>query len=69
MVWPVEKQRVYLAALSDREVVHVAVTKSGEIVGFQTLGLWEPTIASMTHVADREPSLRVAEKLAAWDSR
>jgi L-amino acid N-acyltransferase YncA len=51
LVWPVEKQRTYLASLSDREVVHVAVVESGEIIGFQVLDLWAPTISSMQHVA------------------
>ena len=50
VVWPVEKQRTYLASLSDREAVHVAVTKSNQIVGVQTLDLWEPTLTSMQHV-------------------
>jgi phosphinothricin acetyltransferase len=51
VVWPVEKQRTYLASLSDREAVHVAITGSGQIVGFQVLDLWAPTISSMQHVA------------------
>src|SRR5258708_3423352 len=51
VVWPVERQRMYIASLSDREIVHVAVTKSGEMVGVQVLELWEPTIASMQHVS------------------
>ena len=49
--WTVEQQRAYLASLSDRESVHVAETPSGEIVGFQTLDRWAPSITSMQHVA------------------
>ena len=51
VVWPVEKQRTYLASLSDREAVHVAGTGTGQLVGFQILDLWAPTIISMQHVA------------------
>lgn len=51
VVWPVEEQRMSLASLSDREAVHIAVTPSGQIVGFQTLDLWAPTLTSMAHVA------------------
>ena len=49
VVWPVEKRRAHLASLSDREVVHVAIAASGQIVGFQVLDLWA-TISSMHHV-------------------
>jgi L-amino acid N-acyltransferase YncA len=51
VVWPVEKERMYLASLSDRQVVHVATAASGQIVGFQVLDLWAPTLSSMKHVA------------------
>jgi ribosomal protein S18 acetylase RimI-like enzyme len=51
VVWPVEKERQYLASLSDREVVHVALTPSGNYVGFQVLDRWAPTLTSMQHVA------------------
>jgi L-amino acid N-acyltransferase YncA len=51
VVWSAEKQRTYLASLSDREVVHVAVIESVKIIGFQVLDLWASTISSMQHVA------------------
>jgi L-amino acid N-acyltransferase YncA len=52
VAWPLEKERMYLASLSDREeVVHVAATASGEIVGFQVLDRWAPTLTSMQHLA------------------
>lgn len=51
VVWPVEKQRMYLASLSVRETVHIAIARSGHMVGFQVLDLWAPTISSMQHVA------------------
>ena len=49
--WTVEDERKYIDSLSPREVVHLATTEAGEIVGFQSLDLWEPTITSMKHVA------------------
>jgi RimJ/RimL family protein N-acetyltransferase len=48
--WTVAEHQKYLAALSPREAVHVAVAASGEVVGFQTLDLWAPTLTSMAHV-------------------
>jgi RimJ/RimL family protein N-acetyltransferase len=48
--WPEETQRRYLESLSAREAVHVAVDESGEVIGYQTLDLWAPTIESMGHV-------------------
>ena len=49
--WTVKEERKYIASLSNREAVHVAVTTSGQIVGFQSLDLWAPTLKSMMHVA------------------
>jgi [ribosomal protein S18]-alanine N-acetyltransferase len=49
--WTVEEERKYINSLSSREVVYLATTEAGEIVGFQSLDLWEPTITSMKHVA------------------
>lgn len=48
--WTVPQERGYLDSLSPREAVHVATTESGEIIGFQSLDLWAPTIRSMAHV-------------------
>ena len=47
--WTVEEQGRYLASLSIREAFHVAVNE-GRIIGYQTLDLWAPSIASMSHV-------------------
>jgi len=49
--WTVEQERAYLCSLSPREAIHVAVSESGRIVGFQSLDLWAPSINSMRHVA------------------
>jgi ribosomal protein S18 acetylase RimI-like enzyme len=49
--WTAERQRNYISSLSPREVIHVAVAETGEVVGLQTLDLWAPTLASMAHVA------------------
>jgi len=48
--WPVERQRDYLRSLSTREVFHVAVARSGEVIGFQSLERWSPLVDSMRHV-------------------
>ncbi|MEO8098929.1 MAG: N-acetyltransferase [Acidobacteriota bacterium] len=47
--WPLNQQQRYLAGLSRREVVHVAEAE-GAIVGYQSLDVWAPTLASMAHV-------------------
>jgi L-amino acid N-acyltransferase YncA len=47
--WPLDTQKGYLAGLSSRETVHVA-SVDGVLVGYQTLDMWAPTIASMSHV-------------------
>ena len=49
--WTVGEERQYINSLSHREAIHVATTEAGEVVGFQSLDLWEPTITSMKHVA------------------
>jgi len=48
--WSVESQRRYLASLSPREAIHVAVSHDGDIIGYQTIDLWASTIPSMSHV-------------------
>jgi ribosomal protein S18 acetylase RimI-like enzyme len=48
--WSVDSQRQYLALLSPREAIHVAVDDRGEIIGYQTLDRWAPSIPSMAHV-------------------
>jgi len=49
-VWSVDEERRYLASLSPREAVHVAVTDDGQIVGLQSLDRWSPFLTSMAHV-------------------
>ena len=48
--WPVDQQRAYLQSLSVREVFHVAVIESGDIVGYQSLDLYSPVLSSMAHI-------------------
>lgn len=50
--WTVEQQRAYLNALSPREIIHVAISDSEQIIGFQSLSLWARTINSMKHVGE-----------------
>jgi ribosomal-protein-alanine N-acetyltransferase len=50
--WTVEQERRYVESLSRREVIHVAVDDSGQIVGLQALSLWSSTLTSMTHVGE-----------------
>ena len=49
--WSVDEERSYLESLSPREAVHVAVAENGQVIGFQTLDRWSPTLNSMAHVA------------------
>jgi ribosomal protein S18 acetylase RimI-like enzyme len=48
--WTVEQEQRYLASLSPREVLHLAVDVTAGVVGFQTLDLWSPLLSSMAHV-------------------
>jgi len=45
--WTVEEERRYLASLSPREALHVAVDAARGIVGLQSLDLWSPLLESM----------------------
>jgi ribosomal protein S18 acetylase RimI-like enzyme len=49
-VWTAEEEQRYVAALSPREAIHVAVDQDQRIVGLQVLDLWSPTLNSMAHV-------------------
>jgi ribosomal protein S18 acetylase RimI-like enzyme len=49
-VWTAEEERRYVAALSTREAIQVAVDRDERIVGLQVLDLWSPTLHSMAHV-------------------
>lgn len=48
--WTVDQEARYLASLSTREALHVAVDPARGIVGFQSLDLWSPIQSSMAHV-------------------
>lgn len=56
--WSVDQQRQYLVSLSPREAIHVAETDPKAIIGYQTLELWAPTLASMAHVGQIGTFLR-----------
>ena len=49
-VWSVEQEALYLASLSSREALHVAVDASAGIIGLQSLDLWSSILSSMAHV-------------------
>lgn len=55
--WSAGQQRSHLASLSAREAIHVAQAAQ-EVVGYQTLELWAPTIDSMAHVGQLGTFLR-----------
>lgn len=48
--WTAAEQRTYMGSLSAREVFHVAIARSGEIVGYQSLDLYSPILSTMAHV-------------------
>jgi ribosomal protein S18 acetylase RimI-like enzyme len=48
--WTVEEEARYLASLSSREALHVAIDTAQRIVGFQSLDRWSPLLDSMAHV-------------------
>jgi ribosomal protein S18 acetylase RimI-like enzyme len=48
--WTVDEQRRYLESLSSREACHIALARSGAIVGYQSLDLYAPLLPSMAHV-------------------
>lgn len=62
--WSVEQERQYLAALSDRDAVHVALDDAGGIVGLQVVDRWSATLESMAHVGQVGTFL-----LPAWRAR
>jgi ribosomal protein S18 acetylase RimI-like enzyme len=49
LAWTADEQERYLASLSTREAVHVAIHEAEGIVGLQTMDRWSP-ITSMAHV-------------------
>jgi putative acetyltransferase len=62
--WTATEQRTYLASLSTREAFHVAITASGDVIGYQSLDLYSPILASMAHVGQLGTFL-----LAGWRRR
>ena len=48
--WPIDQQRAYLQSLSNREVFHLGVAASGEIIGYQSLDRYSSVLSSMAHV-------------------
>ena len=56
--WSADRQRQYLASLSEREAIYVAETEREEIAGYQTLELWAATLDSMAHVGQIGTFLR-----------
>jgi ribosomal protein S18 acetylase RimI-like enzyme len=48
--WTIDTERRYLASLSPRECVHVAVEPGGRVVGVQVLDRWSSYLESMAHV-------------------
>jgi ribosomal protein S18 acetylase RimI-like enzyme len=48
--WTADEEERYLASLSPREALHVAIDPARGIVGFQGLDRWSPIFGSMAHV-------------------
>jgi L-amino acid N-acyltransferase YncA len=48
--WTAEQQRSYVESLSKREVFHVAIADSSDIVGYQSLDLYSNVLPAMAHV-------------------
>ena len=48
--WDADEEARYLASLSDRETIHVALHATEGIVGLQTLERWSSVMTSMAHV-------------------
>jgi ribosomal protein S18 acetylase RimI-like enzyme len=55
--WSAEQQRQRLISLSEREAIHVAEAGQ-QVVGYQPLELWSPSINSMAHVGQLGTFLR-----------
>jgi len=56
--WSAGELRRHLVSLSEREAIHVAEERMTEIIGYQTLELWAPTLDSMAHVGEVGTFLR-----------
>lgn len=49
--WSAAEQESHIAALSNREAVQIAEDRNRNLIGYQVLELWAPSLASMAHVA------------------
>ena len=49
--WTPDEQRAYIASLSDREALHVAIDAKGRIIGSQSIERYSTSLRSMGHVA------------------
>lgn len=48
--WSAAEQERHIIGLSARETINVAEDRHGNLIGYQVLELWAPTLASMAHV-------------------
>lgn len=48
--WSAAEQERHIIGLSPRETINVAEDQHGNLIGYQVLELWAPTLASMAHV-------------------
>jgi RimJ/RimL family protein N-acetyltransferase len=48
--WSAAEQERYLIGLSAREAVQIVEDQNRNLIGYQVLELWAPTLASMAHV-------------------
>ena len=66
-VWSVEQEARYLASLSHREALHVAVDAAAGIVGVQSLDRWSSVLSSMAHVGQtRDVSAARLARTGRW---
>ena len=48
--WSQAEQERHISGLSPRELIQVAEDQDGNVIGYQVLELWAPSLASMAHV-------------------
>lgn len=48
--WSAAQQENHISGLSPRELIQVAEGQEGNVIGYQVLELWAPSLASMAHV-------------------
>jgi ribosomal protein S18 acetylase RimI-like enzyme len=49
--WSMEEEREYIESLYPRDAIHVAVDRTGTVVGIQVLDRWSALLPAMSHVA------------------